>query len=106
MIFRPPLAPPKGNGRPGFHESTIRLLRQGMVAGTTFAAIPCSLLSAMPHHISGKTLENNRQRSKEYKYNTPKCFFCQGIKSFLIFNSPNFLKGNFPQATWWLWDYF
>jgi hypothetical protein len=33
--------PPKANGRPGFRESAILLLRQGMVAGTTFAAIPC-----------------------------------------------------------------
>jgi len=57
--------PPKANGRPGFHESAILLLRQGMVAGTTFAAIPCPVLSALPRHISGKTLENDKQRSKE-----------------------------------------
>jgi hypothetical protein len=57
--------PPKANGRPGFHESAILLLRQGMVAGTTFAAIPCPGLSAMPRHISDKTLENDKQRGKE-----------------------------------------
>jgi hypothetical protein len=57
--------PQKANGRPGFHESAILLLRQGMVAGTTFAAIPCPVLTAMPRHISDKTLENNSQRSRE-----------------------------------------
>jgi hypothetical protein len=56
---------PKANGRPGFHESAILLLRQGMVAGTTFAALPCPVLSALPCIISGKTLENNRQRNRE-----------------------------------------
>jgi hypothetical protein len=56
---------PKANGRPGFHESTILLHRQGMVAGTTFAAIPCPILPALPRHISDKTLENSRQGSKE-----------------------------------------
>jgi hypothetical protein len=58
--------PAKANGRPGFHESTILLLRQGMVAGTTFAAIPCLVLSALPCIISGKTLENNRQGNREW----------------------------------------
>jgi len=56
--------PPKANGRPGFHESAILLLRQGMVAGTTLPLFPAPL-PAMPRHISDKTLENNRQKSKE-----------------------------------------
>jgi hypothetical protein len=51
----------KRNGRPGFHESAILLLRQGIVAGTTLAVIPCLFLSAMPCILSDKTLENNRQ---------------------------------------------
>ena len=58
--------PPKGNGRPGFHESAILLLRQVMVAGTALAAIPCLFLSALPCIISGKTSENSKQGSKEW----------------------------------------
>jgi hypothetical protein len=53
--------PMKRNGRPGFHESAILLLRQGIVAGTTLAVIPCLFLSALPCILSDKTLENNRQ---------------------------------------------
>ena len=52
--------PIKRNGRPGFHESAILLLRQGIVAGTTLAVIPCLFLPAMPCILSDKTLENNR----------------------------------------------
>jgi hypothetical protein len=71
--------PPKANGRPGFHESTILLLRQGMVAGTTFAAILCLVLSALPCIISGKTLENNRQGNRDCIKCSSKFISCQGI---------------------------
>jgi hypothetical protein len=57
--------PPKANGRPGFHESAILLLRQGVISGTTLAAIPCLFLSVLPCIISGKTLENSREGGKE-----------------------------------------
>ena len=57
--------PIKRNGRPGFHESAILLLRQGIVAGTTLAVIPCLFLSAMPCILSDKTLENNRHWRRE-----------------------------------------
>jgi hypothetical protein len=64
--------PPKGNGRPGFHESAILLLRQGMVAGTTLTAIPCLVLSALPCIISGKTLENSSTMKQRVKRIYPK----------------------------------
>jgi hypothetical protein len=71
--------PPKANGRPGFHESAILLLRQGMAAGTTFAAILCLVLSVLPCIISDKTLENNRQGNRDYIKYISKFISCQGI---------------------------
>ena len=70
--------PPKGNGRPGFHESAIPLLRQGMVAGTTLAALPCPVLSALPRIISDETSENNRQGNRECVKFILKRMLCQG----------------------------
>jgi hypothetical protein len=55
----------KANGRPGFHESAILLLRQGMVAGTNLPLFPAPL-PALPRHISDKTLENDRKGNKEW----------------------------------------
>jgi hypothetical protein len=64
--------PPKANGRPGFRESTILLLRQGMVAGTTLPLFPAShclpclaLFQARPWKTTDKKAENEYNISQD-----------------------------------------
>jgi hypothetical protein len=47
-----------------------------MVAGTTLPLFPAPL-AALPCHISGKTLENDKQRDKECLKYILKFIFCQ-----------------------------
>jgi hypothetical protein len=51
--------PQKGNGRPGFHESAIFLLQQGMEAGTSLAVRPC--LSFLPCLIQARPWKTKKQ---------------------------------------------
>jgi hypothetical protein len=62
----------KANGRPGFHESTILLLRQGMAAGTplpVFSAprcLPClALFQARPWKTADKQAKSKNNVSQD-----------------------------------------
>jgi hypothetical protein len=65
--------PPKANGRLGFHESAILLLRQGMVAGTTLPLFPAPpACPASPYWRPSKTTDTGtRSENKLYLYSSP-----------------------------------